>query len=60
MQYGLAGTAVFNDVTSGENNCAANAEVCCKEGFVATKGWDPLTGHGSLNFGELRNALLKN
>ena len=38
----------FNDVTSGVNDCTAGL-VCCDEGFSATSGWDPLTGHGSLN-----------
>jgi len=43
------GVAFSNDVTSGENNCAAS-KVCCDEGFYAAKGWDPLTGFGGVNY----------
>jgi len=52
-----AGTSSpFNDITSGENNCCAGdvgQETCCKYGFYAASGWDPLTGWGSLNFANL-------
>ena len=53
------GTAsgLFNDVTSGENNCIAFSDIehashahCCQSGFHATAGWDPTTGFGSMNF----------
>jgi len=47
-----AGMSIVNDITSGENNCAASA-VCCDQGFYATKGWDPLTGFGSVNYKKL-------
>lgn len=43
------GVAFATDVTSGENNCAAS-KVCCDQGFYAAKGWDPLTGFGSVNY----------
>ena len=42
-----------NDITSGDNKCAASSysyssyqptHTCCKEGFYATQGWDPVTG----------------
>eukprot|EP00466_Bigelowiella_natans_P005681 jgi/Bigna1/40855/e_gw1.46.4.1 len=42
-----------NDITSGENDCCAGSpgsEVCCSEGFYAAKGWDPLTGWGSVDY----------
>ncbi len=44
--------AFANDVTDGENNCCAGnvKPICCTQGFYATKGWDPLTGFGSVNF----------
>lgn len=43
--------SIFNDVTSGENNCAAGPNPdCCTYGFTAAKGFDPLTGHGSVKF----------
>ena len=38
-----------NDVTSGNNLCVATG-VCCPSGFYATKGWDPTTGLGSINY----------
>ncbi|KAJ6460107.1 tripeptidyl peptidase A [Mycena vitilis] len=37
----------FNDITVGNN------PGCGTEGFNATKGWDPITGLGTPNFGEL-------
>ena len=45
--------SVYNDVTDGINNCCAggqSAPTCCKYGFTATKGWDPATGWGSLDY----------
>jgi hypothetical protein len=46
--------AQFNDVTSGINNCCSSTNpltaTCCQAGFTATKGWDPLTGWGSVNY----------
>lgn len=41
----------FNDVTIGDNCCGEL--VCCPYGFSATKGWDAVTGWGSLNLGVL-------
>jgi tripeptidyl-peptidase-1 len=55
--YAMNNTGVFNDVTSGENNCAAQAEVCCDEGFHASIGWDPLTGWGSLDFQKFKEQI---
>jgi tripeptidyl-peptidase-1 len=48
----------IRDITFGMNNCTANYEVsknkfahtCCKQGFHATVGWDPVTGLGSLYY----------
>lgn len=40
-------SAIFHDITSGVNNCAAGGSVCCEYGFTATTGWDPITGVGS-------------
>jgi len=45
--------SVYNDVVEGINNCAAKTQsgpTCCKYGFTASKGWDPATGWGSLDF----------
>jgi len=59
--YALADSnaGVFNDITVGENYCAAGhgEVVCCKEGFDSVKGWDPVTGLGSVDFGKLKKVL---
>jgi len=52
---------IFHDITEGVNNCCAGGwdgpAVCCPEhGFYATKGWDPATGLGSVNVGNLIDA----
>lgn len=52
----LHGLQISNDVTSGENNCAASI-VCCSEGFWAAKGWDPLTGFGSVDYQRFYNVF---
>jgi len=64
-QLASSNPSVYNDITSGNNRCCAGgpqggqgAAVCCDNGFYCTSGWDPLTGHGSLNFQELKTALL--
>eukprot|EP01042_Synura_sphagnicola_P030192 gene30192-biopygen28894 len=46
-----------NDITKGDNKCTA--EACCKQGFYAASGWDPVTGFGSIDFKKL-NALMVN
>ena len=51
---------VFNDITSGENQCTAGAPgsaVCCSMGFTAATGWDPITGLGSVHFPKFLSAL---
>jgi tripeptidyl-peptidase-1 len=54
-----APSSVFNDITSGENNCAAGEPnpTCCQYGFTATTGWDPVSGLGSVNFPNLMQYL---
>ncbi|KAI0059675.1 tripeptidyl peptidase A [Artomyces pyxidatus] len=47
-----AGTAAFNDITSG------NAPGCGTQGFNATVGWDPITGLGTPDFGKLKDLAL--
>ena len=46
--------AMFNDIISGDNKCCSSntctASVCCDSGFSTSKGWDPVTGFGSINF----------
>ncbi|KAI0775866.1 tripeptidyl peptidase A [Trametes elegans] len=41
----------FNDITVGNN------PGCGTPGFNATKGWDPVTGLGTPNFGKLKDIL---
>ena len=36
-----ANRSYFNDITSGSNYCAESG--CCKSGFNATVGWDPVS-----------------
>jgi subtilase family serine protease len=39
--YNLAATQpqIFNDATSGFNNCDSNGKICCSQGFNASTGW---------------------
>jgi len=46
----------YNDVSSGNNNC--NRSYCCKYGWTATGGWDPVTGLGSPVFAEFEKYIL--
>ena len=46
------GSSFINDITSGDNYCVADG-TCCSTGFYATKGWDPATGLGSVNYGKM-------
>lgn len=50
-------TSFVNDITSGNNRCSANA-VCCAQGFFATKGWDPASGLGSIDYGKMQALFL--
>jgi len=47
----------FNDVTIGDNKCTEDGCSASCQGFVCTKGWDPVTGLGSLNYGNLLNYI---
>ncbi len=47
-----------NDVTEGQNNCGADAVICCEQGFHAAVGWDPVTGLGSVNYGKFAKAFM--
>ncbi|KAF2223360.1 putative alkaline serine protease AorO [Elsinoe ampelina] len=42
----------FNDVTTGSN------PGCGTPGFLATQGWDPVSGLGSADYGRLRDVFL--
>eukprot|EP01038_Epipyxis_sp_PR26KG_P004236 gene4236-6013_t len=58
---GASNPSLFNDITSGSNNCCADstpsAATCCAAGFSAAKGWDPVSGWGSVNYGNLYDIL---
>jgi len=44
----------FDDVTIGDNICTEDGCTAGCQGWKATKGWDPVTGLGSIHF---QNAL---
>jgi hypothetical protein len=47
----------FTDVTTGNNYCT---EQCCTTtGFVATKGWDAVTGLGTPVFSKMQAYIQK-
>ena len=46
-----------NDIVTGDNKCTATAP-CCPHGFYATKGWDPTTGLGSINYIKMQTKFL--
>jgi tripeptidyl-peptidase-1 len=50
MLYSI-GVNGLNDITSG------NAPGCGTQGFSAVKGWDPVTGLGTPDFGKLKTIL---
>ena len=45
-----------NDVVIGDNHCSTTR--CCKHGFYSSRGWDPVTGFGSVDFIKLRGILI--
>lgn len=53
-----SGVMNVNDVNSGHNHCTAFGSVCCAQGFQATKGWDPVTGLGTLDFTEFNRTFV--
>ena len=55
-----------HDITSGSNYCSAgytqssshNATLtCCNQGYHSAKGWDPVTGLGSVDFAKMLQVL---
>ncbi|KAM9958242.1 hypothetical protein ACTFIW_001103 [Dictyostelium discoideum] len=47
---------VFNDITTGANNC--NRAYCCQYGYTATTGYDAASGLGSINFKNFEQYVL--
>ena len=50
------GSAFVKDITSGKINCIWTR--CCPEGFYAAKGWDPASGLGSINYGNMEEVFV--
>lgn len=46
--YAFSSQIILNDITKGNNLCTAQKAACCKQGFYAAPGWDPVTGLGSV------------
>jgi len=44
---------IFHDITIGDNKCTEDGCGAACKGFLAYKGWDPVTGVGSPNFAKL-------
>jgi tripeptidyl-peptidase-1 len=51
--------AAFTDVTQGDNRCTEEGCSPSCKGFNAFKGWDPVTGLGTPNYGKMVEALEK-
>jgi len=51
-QLAEANPEMLHDITVGDNWCD-ESECCPGFGFQSSKGWDPVTGWGTLNFGLL-------
>jgi len=50
-QMAAAAPTAFNDIITGSNQCTIGS--CCTYGFGAIKGWDPVSGLGTPNFGNM-------
>lgn len=46
----------IRDITSGNNRCPINKQ-CCAQGFEASRGWDPVSGLGSIDFSKFRQVF---
>jgi hypothetical protein len=51
-----SGGSFANDMNVGNNSCTR--KFCCSEGFEVNRGWDPVSGFGSVDFFKLRNLLI--
>jgi len=47
----------FNDITIGDNKCTESGCSAGCTGFLCAPGWDPVTGVGSLNYGNLASYI---
>eukprot|EP00607_Mallomonas_marina_P005417 CAMPEP_0182440460 /NCGR_PEP_ID=MMETSP1167-20130531/87082_1 /TAXON_ID=2988 /ORGANISM="Mallomonas Sp, Strain CCMP3275" /LENGTH=465 /DNA_ID=CAMNT_0024634429 /DNA_START=920 /DNA_END=2317 /DNA_ORIENTATION=+ len=59
LLYSLNGSFT-NDIVTGDNKCVSKAlsGSCCEEGFLATEGWDPVTGFGSVDFEKFLKTMM--
>jgi tripeptidyl-peptidase-1 len=57
--YQLAASTpqAFQDITVGDNICTEDGCSSTCQGYYCAKGWDPVTGLGSPNVGEMLKAL---
>eukprot|EP01095_Lingulamoeba_sp_RSL-Kostka_P008441 TRINITY_DN2823_c1_g1_i1.p1 TRINITY_DN2823_c1_g1~~TRINITY_DN2823_c1_g1_i1.p1 ORF type:complete len:709 (-),score=267.92 TRINITY_DN2823_c1_g1_i1:299-2425(-) len=53
--------SLFQDVTVGKNRCGSVGydPVCCDDGFECSPGFDTVSGMGSVNYEELRHAVVQ-
>ncbi|KAG9403784.1 polynucleotide 3'-phosphatase [Aphanomyces cochlioides] len=42
--------SIFGDITQGSNACGSTSQPCCPSGFIAAKGYDILTGLGTIKY----------
>jgi len=49
--------STFHDITTGDNKCTESGCSTNCQGFVATKGWDPVSGLGSPNYAAMKAYL---
>ena len=56
--YSSTHEGLTKDITMGANKCLKVGETCCREGFKASKGWDPVTGWGTIDFFKFKSFFL--
>jgi tripeptidyl-peptidase-1 len=52
-QMFTADPTIFQDITVGDNKCTEDGCSGSCKGFLATKGWDPVTGVGTPNYQQI-------
>jgi tripeptidyl-peptidase-1 len=56
-QMAAAAPSAFTDITVGNNKCTENGCASSCRGFIATKGWDPVTGLGTPVFSAIQTYI---
>jgi len=56
-QVAASTPSAFHDITVGDNKCTEDGCSSSCQGFMCTKGWDPVTGLGSPNTATLIKAV---